>query len=81
MIKIIIIVTSILFALLRIFGIKHEAFQAFAHLWVAGIFAIWLGIKYKKYFENDINIYLLVSIILAIIELLCFIAGFLHVRS
>lgn len=73
MIKIIIIITSILFAALRIFGIKHEVFQAFAHLWVAGIFVIWLGIKYKKYFENDINVYLWTAIVLSIIELFCFI--------
>lgn len=39
---ILIIITSILFAALRLAGIKHPAYQAFAHLWVGGLFTAWV---------------------------------------
>lgn len=39
---ILIIIASIMFAALRIAGFKDPAFQAFAHLWVGGLFVAWL---------------------------------------
>lgn len=55
---------SILLAGLRISGIKHIAFQAVAHVFVGGLFAVWLTNRKPAY-------YLHLTIFLSVVEVAC----------
>ena len=68
---------AIVLGVLRVAGIKHEAFQAIAHLFVGGLFAsgyteysfTWTGIDSDKGRNAMFKIWLGVS--LSILELVC----------
>lgn len=42
-------VAAVAVALLRILGVKHPAFQAFAHLFVGGLASAWLVTRDRFY--------------------------------
>lgn len=44
------VVVSGVLAVLRIGGLKHEAFQAVAHLWVGGLLTAWGLVKFSGLF-------------------------------
>lgn len=58
------IILSILFAVLRIIGIKSQLYQAFVHLFTGYLFGVWFG---KKQLVN-----LIIFILLLTVEILCF---------
>ncbi len=70
---------SIVFAGLRIHGIKSEIFQALAHLWVGGLIGNFLTLCYVNVFVKDISdteelcqLTGFSALILSIVELACF---------
>lgn len=62
-----IIIIALVLGSLRIYGVKHEAFQAVAHLYVGGLFGAWLVTKEK--------FYLWIFIILTVLETVCAVAS------
>lgn len=62
-----VIFISFVLAVLRIFGLKHEAFQAAAHLWVGGLCGGWLISRDRRTAE--------LVVVLSVIEVLCFVAS------
>jgi hypothetical protein len=56
-----IIVVSTILAAMRVLGVKHEAFQAVAHLWVGGLFG--------SYFVNKDSFTLYTAVVISLIEL------------
>jgi hypothetical protein len=61
-----VILVSIVFAFLRIYGYTSEAFQAMAHLWVGGLIALYMVRRQRGV--------LFVIVALSIVETICFIA-------
>jgi hypothetical protein len=59
---------------MRIAGIKHQSFQAIAHLFVGGLFAWWLCVRTNGgglgqiIFANEL---FWIAIILSLLELVC----------
>jgi hypothetical protein len=53
-----------LLAAIRAVGVKHEAFQAVAHLWVGGLLGAWIATR--SWF------YLRLALTLSAIEVVCF---------
>ena len=68
------IIVSILIALVRAIGVKHEAFQAIAHLWVGGLLGAYLlGRKEIGAATRGRAIFCLwLAVLLSIVEVLCF---------
>lgn len=64
------VLIGVALAILRIAGVKHEAFQAVAHLCVGGYYTVWITDRSKKQ-------YLYLALILTAIELACFL---IHLR-
>lgn len=64
-----IIAVSIVIALVRIAGVKHEAFQAIAHLWVGGLSGAWFVDRTKLYGWSVVA--------LSVVEVACFLVGLL----
>ena len=58
------ILISMLLAAIRAVGVKHEAFQAVAHLWVGGLLGAWIATR--SWF------YLRLALTLSAIEVVCF---------
>lgn len=74
-----IVCISLSLAILRVQGVKSEPFQAFAHLWVGGLIATWITIKFSTIdpfsigYNSDIRqLTGFSALILSIIELACF---------
>jgi hypothetical protein len=68
-----VILISVLLAALRIAGIKHEAFQAIAHLWVGGLCG---GFALGRYWRvGGYRLFAWLVVILSIIEVACFLKG------
>ncbi len=65
----ILIVLAFALVVMRMMGVKHEAFQAVAHLFVGGLFGAWLVSRPTH------GVYLWVALALPGVELLCFLAG------
>jgi hypothetical protein len=63
------VVSALLFSLilvaLRVAGVKHQAFQAIAHIWVSGLFCTWYFTRRRLWFW--------VAVAMSAIELACFI--------
>ena len=65
-----VILISAALALARILGVKHEAYQAVAHLWVGGLIGAWLLTRKTKDVDS---VYLWSVIVLSVVEVACFI--------
>lgn len=50
--KWLVIITSVAIASLRIAGLKHEAYQAAAHLWVGGLIGAWAFARWAGHSAN-----------------------------
>lgn len=61
------LLVSLALAVLRIAGLKHGAFQAFAHLWVGGLVGAWLVGRSPEC--------LWLVVWLSVVELACFLFG------
>jgi hypothetical protein len=66
--------TSIIFGLLRIFGLKTKSFQAFAHLWVGYLAGIYWAVFHLEdiQFIVDTRMLLWNIVALSVVELACF---------
>ena len=58
------ILISVLLAAIRTVGVKHEVFQAVAHLWVGGLLGAWMA--------SQSRFYLRLALALSAIEVVCF---------
>lgn len=67
--QVLIILATIALSLGRIFGLKDEAFQAAAHLFVGGLAGAWL--------VDRRSLYLYTFVALCVVEVLCFLIGIL----
>ena len=73
-----IVVFALILAALRIGGVKHEAFQAIAHLFEGGL--LWAGAIEMQFSWSDgglmhrINAYVKLgtAVVLGVVELICF---------
>lgn len=59
-----IVVATVIISLARIYGLKDEAFQAVAHLFVGGLAGAWLVAKRSLYLDAFVA--------LCVVEVLCF---------
>lgn len=68
------VVVSVVFGLLRIFGLKSKSFQAFAHLWVGYIIGVYWSIQYLEdiQFVVDTRMLFWNIIALSVVEIGCF---------
>lgn len=74
--NVLLIVIAVVLAIVRIYGVTHESFQAAAHLFVGGLFAAgyvqWRCAEWQRF---DAMGKIIMGTVLSLVELACFIAS------